>query len=85
MACTFVCTGVTPGTKNNKKKEGWQDRLPPVLGVMCNALLLEKHGRDLSHLALFNKRSRVDRDGAYFGSVIKDQREHRELYSWSPK
>jgi hypothetical protein len=31
------------------KINGWQDRLPPVLGVLCNALPLDKHGRRLSN------------------------------------
>jgi hypothetical protein len=38
---------------------------------MCNALLLDKHGRDLSNVALTNERSRVDQNpGAYSGNVI---------------
>jgi hypothetical protein len=50
------------------KSEGWQDRLPPVLGAMCNALLLD---RDLSNLPLINKRWCVDQNpGAYSGNVI---------------
>jgi hypothetical protein len=64
-------TEVTLGTKNNMKIEILQDRLPPVLGVMCNALLLDTRGRGLSTLALANKHSRVDQDAvAYSGNVI---------------
>jgi len=48
-----------------------QDRLSPVLGVMCNALLLDDHGRDLSNLSLANKRPRIDGNSvAYSGNVI---------------
>ena len=67
----ILCTEVTHGAENNMKIEGWQDRLPPVLGAMCNAFLLDKHGLGLSNLALVSQRSRVDRDPvARFGSVI---------------
>ncbi|KAE8755618.1 hypothetical protein FSO04_33160 [Paraburkholderia madseniana] len=53
------------------KNKGWQDRLSPVLGVMCDALLLDKQDRGLSNLALANKRSRADQDPvAYSGKVI---------------
>ncbi|MFM0134305.1 hypothetical protein, partial [Paraburkholderia sediminicola] len=57
---------------------------PPVLGAVCNALLLYKHGRDSSNLALANKRTRVDRGPvARSGNVIAQiKREYGELYSW---
>lgn len=38
---------------------------------MRNPRLLDKHGRDLSDLALTNERSRVDQNpGAYSGNVL---------------
>jgi hypothetical protein len=53
------------------KNKGSQDRLPPVLGAMCNARPPDNHGRGLSTLALANKHSRVDQDAvAYSGNVI---------------
>jgi hypothetical protein len=61
-----------------------QDRLPPVLGAVCNALLLYKHEHDPSNLALANRRTRVDRGPvARSGNVIAQiKREYGELYSW---
>jgi hypothetical protein len=63
--------GTNTRPRNKHKNEEWQDRLPPVLGAMCSTLLPDEHGRDLSNLALANKRPRVDRDPiAYSGNVI---------------
>ncbi|MFM0619325.1 hypothetical protein PQR37_35300 [Paraburkholderia nemoris] len=67
----IACTGLTLGPENKHKNEGWQDRLLPVLGAMCNALPLDKQDRELNNLALANKRSRVDHDPvAYSGNMI---------------
>lgn len=58
-------------SRNKHKNEGWQDRLPPVLGAMCNALPLDKHGRGLDDLALVKKRSYGNRNPVeYFGDLI---------------
>ena len=64
-------TAFTLGNKKCTENKGWQDRLSPVLGVMCDALLLDKQDRGLSNLALANKRSRAAQDPvAYSGKVI---------------
>jgi hypothetical protein len=45
------------------KIEGWQDRLPPVLGAMYRPHPLDKLDRDIiSNLGVTNKRSLVDPD-----------------------
>lgn len=72
----------TLGDKMRTENTVLQDRLPPVLGAVCNALLLYKHGRDSGNLALANKRTRVDRGpDARSGNVLAQaKREYDELF-----
>ena len=86
-ATVNLAHGICERKIQEHKNEGWQDRLPPVLGVMCNALLLDKHERGLSSHKLADKRSRVERG---FSCVFRqcdrsDQREYDELFSWPAK
>jgi len=55
------------------ENEGWQDRLPPVLGAMCNVPVPGKHGRRPPDLAHINKRSRVDRTQLRISVIVSDQ------------
>jgi hypothetical protein len=63
--------GICGRQTEQRKNEGWQDRLPPVLGATCNALPLDKHSHGRSNVTLVDKHSHVDRDPvAYSGDVI---------------
>jgi len=62
----YPTNGICERQTEQRKNKGWQDRLPPVLGAVWNALLPNEHRRSTRSDAPVHNRARVD---ALFGHV----------------